>query len=53
MVDGLRMDGLVRVLVLVVKWVGKLSLPGGGRILLFSALLWRVSVYNEREYEDG
>ena len=32
------MDGLVRLLVLVVKCVGKFSLPGGGLIILFFAL---------------
>ena len=32
-------------LVLVVKCVGKFSLPGGGLITLFFALKWRVWVY--------
>ena len=53
MVDGLRIDGLVRVVVyLVVKCVGMFSLPGGGLIVLFCALKWRVFVYMHREYED-
>ena len=38
MVDGLRMDGLVRVVGTFVKCLGKSSLPGGGLIILFVAL---------------
>ena len=35
MVDGLRLDGLVRVVGTVVKCVGKIYPPGGGLVFLF------------------
>ena len=51
MVDGLRLDGLVRVVgVLVVKCVGKFSLPGGGLIILFfhyNGGFWYASQYED------